>query len=112
MSLDLWLYKPVDVGATEAVVWTFGNFNYTHNVVPMWLEAGVYTALYESFGHLAVEYLEVLAAGIADMETRPDVYRQLNPANGWGDYDTALPWLRRWWEACCKYPQAFVGSSK
>ena len=82
--------------------------NYTHNVTPMWREAGVYEALYESAGKLACEIIPALERGVADMEARPSVYEAMNPENGWGSYDRALPWLRAVLAACRENPGATI----
>lgn len=104
MSLDIWLAMPTGNGEEL----TTQSMNYTHNVLPMWRAAGVAEALYDSHGHQAREYLDVLRAGIKNMEDEPAKYQALNPSNGWGSYDTALPWLREWLIECVKHPDAII----
>jgi len=41
---------------------------------------------------------------VREMESDPDAYRELNPANGWGDYDSFLALLRRLRNAVPEYP--------
>lgn len=105
MSLDFYLNWTPPEPQPERVFST----NYTHNVTPMWREAGVYEALYKSEGKKAAEIITALERGIADMEARPEVYRVMNPENGWGSYDTALIWLRKVLAACRVHPDTVVG---
>jgi hypothetical protein len=100
----------VETGAGESLS-THGA-NITHNVTPMWREAGIYDALYDSDGKRAGDIIETLRRGIADMEDRPEVYRAMNPKNGWGNYDGALNWLREWLAECVKHPNALIGVSR
>lgn len=109
MSLDISLYVTVDTGAAEPLRMDIDGMNMTHNVTPMWREAGVYAALYESDGTPAGQWLDALRAGVADMEARPAVYEALNPPNGWGRYRHSLPFLRRWLALCEQHPKALVG---
>jgi hypothetical protein len=109
MSLDIWLTIGVDTGGPEPYEITLYDANYTHNVTPMWRKAGIYEALYESDGKQAGEILPMLRAGIVDMERKPNAYIALNPSNGWGSYETALPWLRKFTAACERHPKAVIG---
>jgi len=43
---------------------------------------------------------KVLRAMAFEMRHRPDAYRAMNPANGWGDYDGALRYIESFAEAC------------
>lgn len=85
--------------------------NYTHNCNTMADAAGVYHAVWrpeENGITKAAQMIPILEAGIANMEREPAKYRLLNPENGWGSYDTFLPWLRRYLEACREHPEADV----
>jgi len=115
MSLDIWLWIPADTGDPETESLRIpgtDHFNYTHNVTPMWKEAGVYEALYNSDGKPAGEFIETLRQGIKDMEDHPRKYHAFNPENGWGDSETALNFLRNWLSVCVKHPKALIGVSK
>lgn len=100
MSLDIWLTKlqPVDIFSA----------NYTHNVIPMWKEAGVFEVLYESQGRKARDIVETLKKGVDHMRDNPAIFINLNPKNGWGSYETALPWLQNLVEQCLKNPDAEI----
>ena len=112
MSLDVSLYIEVDTGSKEPHWLELHDANYTHNVTPMWAEAGVYEMLY---GYdewerprvaLASEMIPVLEEGRRRMEAEPLKYIAMNPPNGWGDYGTALEFLRGLLRACKEHPKA------
>lgn len=89
--------------------------NYTHNCGKMADAAGIYYHLWrpEEIGiHKASQLIGPLTEGIKRMEANPDAFIALNPANGWGSYDTFLPWVRRYLEACREYPDATVRASR
>lgn len=109
MSYDIWI--EADVGGPEPVqLNVLPYWNYTSNVVPMWRKAMPDT---DGLGGLdgldcrsAAEHLE---AGILRMEADPDDYRALNPASGWGDFDSQLKGLYVLLKACRSAPNATVG---
>ena len=88
------------------------NDNYTHNVTPMWNLAGVYEALYESEDKKTLEIVQTLKNGLTNMLLHPDDFKKLNPENGWGDYDTAVNFLRDVIHACEKHPNGTIRISK
>jgi hypothetical protein len=104
MSLDFYLeaLRPMDVFES----------NYTHNVTNMWREAGCYDALYRSDGLKAFEALPFLRKGEMDMRLRPEVYKKMNPENGWGCYDTALAFLQKVIRACEEERDATIRVSR
>jgi transposase-like protein len=124
LSIELYVVLGKEVTGNAPYRLTVFEGDITHNLVPMWNRAGVYDALYESQGECAGNILEVLRNGLADMEQNADVYRSLdppngwdenvevyrllNPPNGWGDYDGALRFLREFSGACEKYPKARI----
>ena len=110
MSLDIGLYVEVDTGGKELRNLELYANNYTGNVCPMWIEAGVYEALYESDEVEAAAIIPILEDGIADMESNPRTYIAMNPPNGWGDSVGALRFLRRLLAACKDNPLALIRS--
>ena len=86
--------------------------NITHNVANMWGRAGIFNSLYNSGGKKAKEELENLREGLKKMEDSPAEYRKLDPENGWGDYDSALEFLREVVSYCAKYPNSIIWVSK
>ncbi|MDE1822128.1 MAG: hypothetical protein KGI98_14910 [Euryarchaeota archaeon] len=99
MSLDFYLVARVDGRRVEVF-----EVNITHNLVPMWKKAGVYDALYESEGKLARDILPLLREARTQMEDHPSEYEELNPENGWGDYEGALEFLCQVIRAAAKFP--------
>lgn len=107
MSYDGWLV--MDTGGSEpATVAELGNF--TSNVAPMWRKAlaaaGEDIRLSDTEGRGAAAVLPLLRKAVEHMEDHPDEYRELNPPNGWGDYDGALGYLRNVTQLCAKHPKA------
>lgn len=109
MSLDIWLEADLDTGGRRLHCVRLFDANYTHNVIPMWQDAGCYEALYNSEGKTAGEVLPALQAAILDMHRRPEHYRAMDSPNGWGVYARALPWLGRFASACKRHPKARIG---
>lgn len=108
MSYDVWM--EVDLGGEEpARLDDLDWWNYTSNVAPMWCLAMPETeGLAGMAGMQAGEAAVVLARGIGCMETDPDAYRALNPANGWGDFDGQLTRLKDLLIAFRAQPRATV----
>jgi hypothetical protein len=79
------------------------DLNVTRNLTPMLREAGLFRV--EGFqGDLLGAPCSELA-GIADgtlrtLEADPDRFKALNPANGWGDYEGAVDFVRRLRDLC------------
>lgn len=102
MSLDIYLVKKEYLA--EA--------NITHNLVPMWKEAGIYDSLYYSDDLEAREVLPILIDGLVDMTKYPDKYKKLNSPNGWGTYDNAVRWLAMLIEEFKENPEGIIEISK
>lgn len=109
MSLDIWLKIDVDTGGKEPYSVNLFDSNYTHNCVPMWKKAGIYEALYESEGKTAYEVIETLKKGLQDMKDHPKIYQELNPDNGWGDYESALKWIQELVDTFERHPKGVIG---
>ena len=105
--------------------------NITHNLGKMASMAGIYEALWRPHrlkeGYnipendhdaehefeinsvtTASEILPIIESGFADMEARPEYYKQFNPENGWGNYDIFIRWIEIYINACREYPDAIV----
>lgn len=104
MSYDVWL--EIDTGGPEPA--TVGN--YTSNVAPMW--AGALGHSLRDLHHQECSVaLDRLRAAVRVMEAEPDRFRAMNPANGWGDYEGALGYLRDLAAACAAHPKARIAIS-
>lgn len=107
MSLDVYLRAVRPMTVFDA--------NYTHNCSTMAQEAGIYQHVWrpDEIGITqAGQLIAPLAAGIALMKAEPERFKALNPENGWGSYDTFLPWLERYLDACRENPDALVEVSR
>ena len=102
MSLDIHLQHPDDPSEESY------SANITHNLAPMWREAGCYEALYESAGKTAAEILPALRRALVELSTQPSKYKALDSPNGWGKWRDALPWLAELTEACENDPEHIV----
>lgn len=107
MSYDIWL--EADLGGEERARVGDLDWNYTSNCAPMWGKAMPDTkGLREFHGMKAGDALVHLERGIAAMEAAPDEYRELNPPNGWGDFDSQLAALKELAVAFREAPAAYV----
>ncbi len=100
MSLTVYIVNKCDCCHSNQVHF---DKNITGNLVPMWKKAGVLDALYDSHGKAPHEIADVLHSGIADMVYKQSEYEELNPPNGWGDYESALQFLKSYYWACMKH---------
>jgi hypothetical protein len=82
------------------------SHNITFNVRPMLVAAGA--DLNNFHDKKAGRLLSVLDAAIKDMEDRPAVYQEMNPPNGWGDYESCLGFLRDLLKDFAEHPRATV----
>ena len=58
----------------------------------------------------AGDLVEALESGLADLEKRPEYFRQFDASNGWGTYTHFVPFVRECLEACKEHPKALVNS--
>lgn len=117
MSLDVTLLFEVDTGGPDSSSdWVVFDSNYTHNCSKMAVEAGVYEYVWRpeecSDVKTAGDLVTPLRRAIQVMEDDPSRFKSLNPSNGWGSYETFLPWLREYLQACLKYPKAKIRASR
>lgn len=85
--------------------------NITHNLTEMAEAAGIYYHLWrpEEIGITkAEELISPLMKALVDMKKRPDFYKKFNPPNGWGSYDTFVPWIEEYLKACILNPSANI----
>jgi hypothetical protein len=114
MSIDIWL--TIDTGKEAVSVVDVGN--YTHNCQPMWRfalknGAGVEMSLCDFNGQQAQQAAEILEKAVQHMSDPAylKAYIALNPANGWGKYETALEYLKGFYEACLEHPLCIICTS-
>lgn len=105
MSADIWLV--IDTGGSEKARLTDPSIHVTYNLSKMLKEAG-YPGHNEIMGAPAGEAGGVLQGVLDRLEANPEHFRQFNPPNGWGTYDGAVSFIRRFRDECARHPQAFV----
>ena len=111
MSYDVWIVRELD--GVEHMVAECGN--YTSNVSPMWtLALGTCNSLGTTIDLHPVtdDLLPHLQRAITAMTDDPSPFVDLNPENGWGDYDGALRYLQRIAHDCRLHPGARVVVSR
>lgn len=107
MSLDVYLFA---MRETEVFI-----ANVTHNLNKMADAAGIYKHLWrpDELGiTTAAQLIAPLAQGLARLEEDPQSFKQYNPANGWGDYEGLVEFVRNYLAACKENPDAKVGVSR
>ena len=104
MSYDI--YLSIDTGGEDAaIVAEVGN--YTSNCSPMWNKA-LGSSLRNLNGRNAGKSLPLLIKAVAHMRANPDEYMPLNPANGWGDYESATDYLDKLRRLCEEHPKTTI----
>jgi len=98
MSWDVYLHKKkwmddeIDVG------------NMTWNVSPMYNKAMNIESLDKALnGKKCNEVLPLLIKGRQKMIDNPEIYKKMNPPNGWGSYESAILFLGDIIIACEKH---------
>lgn len=96
MSWDFYILKDKcpTCGRAEELYWR----NYTSNMYPMLARANFEWDEIE--GKSTKEAATALDRVIEELASNPDVYRPLQPSNGWGQYDTFLEALKELRKNC------------
>jgi hypothetical protein len=107
MSLDVWLeeIKPCEVFQA----------NITHNLGHMAKEAGIYMHLWrpeELNITTAKELIAPLQEGLNKLLLEPERFKQFDPPNKWGSYETLIKFVSDYLAACESSPNAIVKVSR
>ena len=89
--------------------------NITHNLNTMASHAGLYPFLWRpnEYGFdKAHEIIDPVDYGLSRLKNDPDFYKQYNPSNGWGDYEGLVQFAEDVLEACKKYPEADIHTTR
>ncbi len=109
--------------------------NITHNLGQMAEKAGIYEALWRPYrlkkeydvpdNNYEIEYafedanpvkaneiIEILQKGLDDLKKRPKYFEKFNSPNRWGMYEHFVPFVEKYLEACIKYPESIVNTSR
>jgi hypothetical protein len=84
---------------------------YTHNTNKMIRAAGDGSSPYEWDGMAAPALAALLDVVGNELASKPEVYGQYDPPNGWGSRETLLPLLRAIADDCREFPAATVRMS-
>lgn len=105
MSYDVFLAPSKDRNGEE-LFWA----NYTSNCAPMWRAAGADLA--DMDGKPARRCGGIIGLAVRIMQNDPARFKAMNPANGWGDYDSCIRFLETVAAACEENPEATVQVSR
>lgn len=103
--------EPVVAVADEDETYEVFTANITHNLGRMAAGAGLYEILWrpEELGATHAHHLiDRLETGLYLLKNESDLFRELNPENGWGDYDGLVEFVGAYLAACRKWPHAEV----
>lgn len=90
---------------------TVYNGNITHNLGKMARAAGIYEALWrpEEVAIIkAYQLIDVLGCGLFKLISRPDLFKEFNPENGWGSYEGLVEFVSNYLKACIDHPHATI----
>lgn len=107
MSLDVYLTA---VRPTEVY-----SGNITHNLNRMAEAAGIYYHLWrpDEIGITQAALLVIpLTEGLQRLLADPEKFKELNPENGWGNYENLVEFVRAYRDACEANPDATVEASR
>lgn len=116
MSLDVYLQIPARVKCPHCEHEKDGHerlysANITHNLGEMAAAAGIYSACWrpEEIGITkASQLIPLLESGLAELKAQPEHFKKYNSPNGWGCYESFVPWVENYLNACKEYPEAEV----
>lgn len=89
--------------------------NITHNLNGMADAAGIYECLWrpEELGiKKAKELIEPLTVGLERLKSDPEHFSKFNAPNGWGTYESFVPWVEKYLHACKEHPDANITVSR
>lgn len=106
MSLDVCLTCPCC--KTECY-----NAKITSNLATMAAEADLYVPLWcpeEANLLKASQLIKPLREGIRKLQRDPEGFKVYNSPNGWGLYEHFLPFVKNYYKACVRNPNAVVST--
>lgn len=105
----------LDVSLSKTMYTTVFSANITHNLNKMASHAMIYKHLWrpEEIGISSARQLIVpLEMAVSRMKQFPSEYKKFDSENGWGTYESFLPWIEKYLEACKEHPEADVSVSR
>jgi hypothetical protein len=95
----------IDTGAPD--LQSVADFNFTSNCQPMFAMA-IDGGLWALHGKGARYCAETLRAALHDMQQRQCEYKELDPANGWGSFDSAFLFVQTLFEASIVHKNCII----
>ncbi len=122
MSLDVSLYRPEKTKKTcphcnseyEEQETVF-DYNITHNLGGMAERAGVYQYLWRPEDmniKVAKDLIKPLEIGLETLLSSPEIFKVMNPENGWGNYEGLVEFVKEYLRACKYYPDSIIYVSR
>lgn len=96
MSYDIYL----NIKTGNGYVNVAGNLNITSNLFMMFNTAFGVDDWKMLDGMIATTAIPLIRKAIKNMEDNPEIHKEHNPKNGWGDYYSALNFLRKFLLEC------------
>lgn len=82
---------------------------HTYNLAPMWRKALPFiNSTRDLDGRKCGDILPELDSGLLDAVRNSAEYRELNPSNGWGDYEGFWEIFTKFVSLCHKYPSGVI----
>lgn len=109
------MYPDADIYLQESYSTVLYSSNITHNLARMAEEADIYRILWrpeEAGIDIAEDLIDPLQEGLNRLKSDPEKYKEFNPENGWGSYDTLVKFVEDLLNACYKYPYAIVEADR
>ena len=101
MSWGLYIEVPHNVDDQ----WVHVVSSHTGNLTPMWRRAVSFLERPRDFDGLEAQHVSMsLMVGFADIMANMDAYKELNPVNGWGDFDGFYTVYTTLMKMCAEYP--------
>lgn len=85
----------------------------TNNLTTMAAEADLYVPLWrpeEANLTIARQFIKPLKKGIRKLKADPEFFKAYNSPNGWGVYKDLFSFVKNYWKACVKNPNAVVSA--
>lgn len=82
--------------------------NITHNLNKMAEACGLYEPVWRPKEKKAKDLIPKLEKGIKKLKENPDMFKKLNPENGWGSYEGLLSFAENYLQACINNPETEV----
>lgn len=80
----------------------------THNLTSMARAADIYSVLWLCDFKKARELIEPLTVGLDLLTSDPKRFRQYDPPNNWGNYESLVTFVRKLVAACSEYPDCEI----